>query len=85
MKEILGWGAIINITLILCKIVKFVAVSCVIGLFVWLIWNWLVTAAFSLPALDYVQVVGILIMLSLIVDVIVCSKKIFFTATENDD
>ena len=62
MKEILVWGIITDIAAIVWKIVKFIVINGVIGLFVWLLWNWLMTAAFGLPALDYIQVVGILVI-----------------------
>lgn len=44
-----------------------IAVAAVLGALVMLLWNWLVPEIFGLPALSYVQAVGLLVLCKLLV------------------
>ena len=74
---------LMSIFVVLFAFIKAFAITFVVALPVWLIWNWLMPTIFGLAALTYIQTVGILIMLCLVYDLLTYSTKKSNDANDN--
>ncbi len=60
-------------------------VCCIIGLFVWLLWNQFMPAKFGVPTLTYFQVTGIIIVVNmLVINIVMTAKTICQIANDNN-
>ena len=60
-------------------------VSCIIGLFVWLLWNQFMPAKFGVTTLTYIQAAGIVSgVIMLVINIVMTAKTICQISNDND-